>query len=205
VFLEMIKKLGIMILSICVLFVVPANAVQIGSEEDRFNLNSGNEIKNFEINEILLNNNETSDINGTVTNKTTDLNSTFGNYTNGTFVNQTTNLNSTVGNCTNGTFVNGTAVNGTVGNVTNGTVDEEKLKEQRKTLKENIIATSNTIGAISAVATGFLMTITTLLIGVQEPTGITKILTVGFALATVATGAVTVTCGIISIFVQWLM
>ncbi len=194
-----------MILSICVLFVVPANAVQIGSEEDRFNLNSGNEIKNFEINEILLNNNETSDINGTVTNKTTDLNSTFGNYTNGTFVNQTTNLNSTVGNCTNGTFVNGTAVNGTVGNVTNGTVDEEKLKEQRKTLKENIIATSNTIGAISAVATGFLMTITTLLIGVQEPTGITKILTVGFALATVATGAVTVTCGIISIFVQWLM
>jgi hypothetical protein len=215
VFLEMIKKLGIIILSICVLFVVPANAVQIGSEEDRFNLNSGNEIKNFEINEILLNNNETSDINGTITNKTTDLNSTFGNYTNETFVNQTTNLNSTVGNCTNGTFVNGTfvngtfvngtAVNGTVGNVTNGTVDEDKLKEQRKTLKENIIATSNTIGAISAVATGFLMTITTLLIGVQEPTGITKILTVGFALATVATGAVTVTCGIISIFVQWLM
>lgn len=182
----MIKKLGIMMLSIYVLFVVPVNAVQTGSEEDRFNLMSGNEIKNFEINEILLYNNETSDINGTVTNETTDL-------------------NSTVGNCTNGTFVNCTTVNGTVGNVTNGTVDEEKLKEEKKTLKENIIGTLNNVGTISAVATGVLMTITTLLIAVPDPTWITKTITVGFAIGTAATAAVTIGCGIASIFVQWLM
>ena len=180
-------------LSICVLFVVPVNAVQTGSEEDRFNLMSGNEIKNFEINEILLYNNETSDINGTVTNETTDLNSTV------------TDLNSTVGNCTNGTFVNCTTVNGTVGNVTNGTVDEEKLKEEKKTLKENIIGTLNNVGTISAVATGVLMTITTLLIAVPDPTWITKTITVGFAIGTAATAAVTIGCGIASIFVQWLM
>jgi len=201
----MIKKIWILILSFSMLFVVPANAVQIGSEEDRFNLNSGNEIKNFEINEILLNNNETTYNNGTFTNETTDLNSTVGNCTNGTFVNETTILNCTVGNCTNGTFVNGTAVNGTVGNVTNGTVDEEKLKEEKKTLKENIIGTLNNIGTISAVATGVLMTITTLLIGVPDPTWITKTLTVGFAIGTAATAAVTIGCGIASILVQWLM
>lgn len=177
----MIKKFWILILSLSILFVVPANAVQIGSEEDRFNLYSGNEIKNFEIKDILLNNNETADINGTVTNETTDL-------------------NCTVGNCTNGTFVNGT-----VGNFTNGTVDEEKLKEQKKALKENIIGTLNNVGAISAVATGVLMTITTLLIAVPDPTWITKTITVGFAIGTAATAAVTVGCGIASIFVQWLM
>jgi hypothetical protein len=132
----MIKKCGILMLSLLILFVVPANAVQIGSQENRFNLNSDNEIKNFEIKDMLLNNNETADNNGTVDNKTTDLNSTVGNCTNGTFVNETTGLNSTVSNCTNGTFVNGTDTNITVGNDTNGTVDEEKLKEQKKALKE---------------------------------------------------------------------
>lgn len=182
----MIKKIWILILSFSMLFAVPANAVQIGSEEDRFNLNSSNEIKNFEIKDILLNNNETTDINGTVTNETTDL------YC-------------TVANCTNGTFVNGTAVNGTVGNVTNATVDEDELKEEKKTLKENIIGTLNNVGVISAVATGVLMTITTLLIAVPDPTWITKTLTVGFAIGTAATAAVTIGCGIASILVQWLM
>ena len=136
----MIKKCGILMLSLLVLFVVPANAAQIGSQEESFNLNSGNEIKNFEIKDMLLNNNEAADINGTVTNEITDLNSTVSNCTKGTFVNETTDLNGTVGNCTNGTFVNGTDVNDTVGNDTNGTVDEEKLK-QKKALKENIIST----------------------------------------------------------------
>ena len=173
-------------LSLCMLFVVPANAVQIGSDEDRFNLSSGNEIKNFEIKDIFLNTNETADINGTVTNETTDL-------------------NGTVGNCTNGTFINETAMNDTVGNVTNGTVDEEKLKEEKKTLKENIIGTLNNVGTISAVATGVLMTITTLLIAVPDPTWITKTITVGFAIGTAATAAVTIGCGIASILVQWLM
>lgn len=177
----MIKKFWILILSFSVLFAVPANAVQMGSEEDRFNLYSGNEIKNFEIKDILLNNNETTDIKGTVTNETTDL-------------------NCTVANCTNGT-----AVNGTVGNVTNATVDEDELKEEKKTLKENIIGTLNNVGVISAVATGVLMTITTLLIAVPDPTWITKTLTVGFAIGTAATAAVTIGCGIASIFVQWLM
>jgi hypothetical protein len=182
----MIKKFWILVLSLSILFVVPANAVQIGSEEDRSNLNSVNETKNFEIKDILLNNNQTADTNGTVTNKTTDLNCTVGNFT-------------------NGTFVNGTTVNGTVGNLTNGTVDEEKLKEQKKTLKENIIGTLNNVGTISAVATGVLMTITTLLIAVPDPTWITKTITVGFAIGTAATAAVTIGCGIASIFVQWLM
>lgn len=201
----MIKKIWIIILSFSMLFAVPANAVQIGSEEDRFNLNSSNEIKNFEIKDILLNNNETTDINGTVTNETTDLNCTVANCTNGTFINETTVLNCTVGNCTNGTFVNGTAVNGTVGNVTNATIDEDELKEEKKTLKENIIGTLNNVGVISAVATGVLMTITTLLIAVPDPTWITKTLTVGFAIGTAATAAVTIGCGIASILVQWLM
>ena len=192
-------------LSLCMLFVVPANAVQIGSDEDRFNLSSGNEIKNFEIKDIFLNTNETADINGTVTNETTDLNGTVGNCTNGTFINETTDLNGTVGNCTNGTFINETAMNDTVGNVTNGTVDEEKLKEEKKTLKENIIGTLNNVGTISAVATGVLMTITTLLIAVPDPTWITKTITVGFAIGTAATAAVTIGCGIASILVQWLM
>jgi hypothetical protein len=201
----MIKKCGILMLSLLILFVVPANAVQIGSQEESFNLNSGNEIKNFEIKDILLNNNEAADIKGTIYNKTTDLNSTVGNCTNGTFVNETTDLNSTVGNCTNGTFVNGTDVNGTVGNDTNGTVDEEKLKEQKQKLKENIISTLNIVSASSIVFTGVCLAIAAVLISIPEPSVLTKVLGLGFGIATVAGCAVSIGCVVAAVFVQWWM
>ncbi len=205
----MMKKFWILILSLSILFVVPANAVQIEAEEDSF-LNSGNEMKTFEINDILLNNNETADINGTINNETTYLNGTVGNCTNGTFVNETTDLNSTVGNCTNGTFINGTFVNGTdvnstVGNDTNGTVDEEKLKEQKQKLKENIISTLNNVAAISAVCTGVLMTISSILVTVPEPTLITKVITVGCVVGTAVGCAVSIGCAIGALFLQWWM
>ncbi|ADZ10218.1 hypothetical protein Metbo_1999 [Methanobacterium lacus] len=185
----MIKKCGILMLSLLVLFVVPANAVQIGSQEESFNLNSDNEIKNIEIKDMLLNNNETADINGTVTNETTDLNSTVGNYTNETFV------NSTVGNDTNST----------VGNDTNSTVDKEKLKEQKQKLKENIVNTLNNVGVISGVVGGVLMTMSSILITVPDPTWITKVITAGCIVGTAAAAAVSIGCAISSILVQWFM
>jgi hypothetical protein len=181
--LKMMKKCGILMLSLLVLFVVPANAVQIGSQEESFNLND-NEIKNIEIKDMLLNNNETADINGTVSNQTTDLNSTVGNDT-----------NSTVGNDTNST----------VGNDTNSTVDEEKLKGQKQKLKENIVNTLNNVGVISGVVGGVLMSISSILITVPDPTWITKVITVGCIVGTAAAAAVSIGCAISSILVQWFM
>ena len=46
------------------------------------------------------------------------------------------------------------------------------------------------------------MTITTVLIAVLDPTWITKAITIGFAVGTAATAAVTIGCGIASIFLQ---
>ena len=184
----MIKKCGILMLSFLVLFVVPANAVQIGSQEDRFNLND-NEIKNIEIKDMLLNNNETADNNGTVTNETTDLNSTVGNYTNGTFV------NGTVGNATNST----------VGNATNSTADEEKLKEQKQKLKENVISTLNNVAAISAVVTGVCLTVASVLLGSPDVSGTSKVIGLGFAIVGAVGCAIGIGCAIGAMFVQWWM
>jgi hypothetical protein len=199
----MIKKCGILMLSLLILFIVPANAAQIGSQ-DGF-LSSSDEIESIEIKDMLLNNNETADINGTVTNETTDLNSTASNCTNGTFVNETTDLNSTVSNDTNGTFVNGTDVNSTVGNDTNGTVNEEKLKEQKQKLKENIISTLNIVAASSIVFTGVCVAIAAVLISIPEPSVLTKVLGLGFGIATVAGCAVSIGCVVTAVFIQWWM
>jgi hypothetical protein len=195
---EMIKKCGILMLSMLILFVVPANAAQIGSQ-DSF-LSCSDEIKSIEIKDMLSNNNEAADFNGSVANETTDLNSTVGNDTNGTFVNETTDLNSTVGNCTNGTFVNGTDVNNTVGNDTNGTVDEQK-----KALKENIINTLNIVAVSATVFTGVCVTIAAVLIGIPEPSGLAKALGLGFGIATVVGCVVSVVSVVGALFVQWWM
>ena len=199
VFLEMMKKFWILMLSLSILFVVPANAVQIGPEEYLFNLNNNNEFKTSEIND-LLNNNETVDINATLTNETNVLNGTVGNSTNGTFVNGTL-LNNTVGNYTNETFVNGTGVlNDTVGNNTNGT-----SKSEKNDLKENIIGTLTNVALITGVISGALMTVGSILISIPDPTLVTKIATVSCVIGAAVTGAVTVGCGVACIFIYWLM
>ena len=195
----MMKKFWMLILSLSILFVVPANAVQIGSEED-FNLNSNNELKTSEINDILLNNNETVDINETVTNETTVLNCTVGNNTNGTFVNGTL-LNDTVGNYTNGTFINGTGVlNDTFDNNTDGTTNFEQ-----NDLKENILGTLTNVALITGVISGAFMTVGSILISIPEPTFVTKIATVGCVIGAAVTGAVSIGCGVACIFIYWLM
>ena len=177
----MMKKFWILMLSLSILFVVPANAVQIGQEEDLFNLNNNNEFKTSEINDLLTNN-ETVDINATITNETTVLNGTGGNYTNETFVNGTSVLNDTVGNNTNGTS-----------------------KSEKNDLKENILGTLTNVALITGVISGALMTVGSILISIPDPTLVTKIATVSCVIGAAVTGAVTVGCGVACIFIYWLM
>ena len=186
-------------LSLSILCLGPASAVQIGSENE-FNLDSANELKPYEINKTVLNDNETADTNITLTNGTV-LNGTIGNYTNGTVTNETTVLNGTIGNYTNGTFVNGTSVlNDTVGNNTNGTAKPEK-----NDLKENILGTLTNVALISGVVSSVFMTVGSILISLPDPTLTTKAATVFCAVGAAITGGITIGCGVACIFIYWLM
>ncbi len=107
------------------------------------------------------------------------------------------NTNDTNQAVINQTMDNKTFINETMGNNTNKT-------ENNINIKEKVIGTLTYAATISGAITSILLTTTTALAAIPEPTAITKVAAVVCGIATAACLSCTVCCSIAAIFCWWL-